>query len=51
MKIVALGDTHGRLNWKVIVTKENESDKIIFIGELSDNAVYLYTWNNTKYIV
>ena len=36
MKIVALGDTHGRLIWKEIVAKESESDKIIFIGDYFD---------------
>lgn len=37
MKIVALGDTHGRLNWKDIVAKELESsDKIVFIGDYFD---------------
>ena len=36
MKIVALGDTHGRLNWKEIVAKENDVDKIVFIGDYFD---------------
>jgi predicted phosphodiesterase len=37
MKIVACGDTHGRLNWKDIVAKELESsDKIVFIGDYFD---------------
>lgn len=34
MKIVCLGDTHGRTHWKNIVAKETDADKIIFIGEL-----------------
>ena len=33
MKIVALGDTHGRYNWKDIVAKESDADKIVFIGD------------------
>ena len=37
MKIIALGDTHGRVIWKDIVAKELESsDKIIFIGDYFD---------------
>jgi predicted phosphodiesterase len=36
MKIVALGDTHGRLNWKEIVAKETGVDKIVFIGDYFD---------------
>ena len=37
MKIVALGDTHGRVVWKEIVAKElDSSDKIVFIGDYFD---------------
>jgi predicted phosphodiesterase len=36
MKIVALGDTHGRYNWKDIVAKESDADKIVFIGDYFD---------------
>lgn len=36
MKIVALGDTHGRVNWKEIVKKEVDADKFIFIGDYFD---------------
>lgn len=36
-KLIALGDTHGRLNWENIVTKELElADKIIFLGDYFD---------------
>lgn len=35
-KIIALGDTHGRNQWKAIVDKEKDSDKIIFIGDYFD---------------
>ncbi len=35
MKLIALGDTHGRMNWKDIVTKE-QFDKVIFIGDYFD---------------
>lgn len=35
MKTIAIGDTHGRQNWKQIVS-ENEFDKIIFIGDYFD---------------
>jgi predicted phosphodiesterase len=38
MKIIALGDTHGRDTWKSIVKTELESsDKIIFIGDYFDS--------------
>ena len=37
MKLIALGDCHGRLNWKDIVEKELEtSDKFLFIGDYFD---------------
>lgn len=36
MKIIALGDTHGRVLWKEIVSKEKDADKIVFIGDYFD---------------
>jgi predicted phosphohydrolase len=36
MKIVALGDTHGRDIWKTIVKVEEDFDKFIFIGDYFD---------------
>lgn len=36
MKLIALGDTHGRSKWKDIVEKEKGSDKIVFIGDYFD---------------
>ena len=36
MKIIALGDTHGRSLWKEIVNKETDADKIVFIGDYFD---------------
>lgn len=38
-RIIALGDTHGRTNWKQVVENEIESDKIIFIGDYFDSFV------------
>lgn len=35
MRIIALGDTHGRTNWKSIV-RNNDSDKVVFIGDYFD---------------
>lgn len=35
MKLIALGDTHGRTDWKEIVA-ETEFDKVIFIGDYFD---------------
>lgn len=36
MKIIAIGDTHGRSLWKDITTKEKDTDKIVFIGDYFD---------------
>jgi predicted phosphodiesterase len=36
MRIIALGDTHGRVLWKEIVAKEKDADKIVFIGDYFD---------------
>ena len=36
MKIVALGDTHGRDMWKTIVKIEEDFDKLLFIGDYFD---------------
>jgi hypothetical protein len=36
MKIVCLGDTHGRTHWKNIVAKETDADKIVCIGDYFD---------------
>jgi len=37
MRILALGDTHGRSAWKQHIEKQNP-DKIIFIGDYFDNG-------------
>jgi hypothetical protein len=37
MKIVALGDTHGRDIWKKIVKVEEDFDKFIFVGDYFDS--------------
>ena len=37
MKIIAIGDTHGKDVWKKIVEKEKDADKIIFIGDYWDS--------------
>lgn len=36
MKTVALGDTHGRINWKRVIRKE-KPDRVIFIGDYFDS--------------
>lgn len=36
-RIICLGDTHGRPNWKKIVEKESSADLIIFIGDYFDS--------------
>lgn len=35
MKIIAIGDTHGRNDWKQIIN-DNEFDKVVFIGDYFD---------------
>ena len=37
MKIITIGDTHGRTQWKEIVNKEKDADKWIFIGNYFDS--------------
>jgi hypothetical protein len=36
MKTVAIGDTHGRSFWKLIIEQEKPFDKLIFIGDYFD---------------
>lgn len=36
MKIISIGDIHGRVLWKEIVAKEKDADKIVFIGDYFD---------------
>lgn len=37
MKIIAIGDIHGRTSWKKIIKKEPDADKIIFMADYCDN--------------
>lgn len=37
MKLIAVGDTHGRRLWKQILEKEQDFDKWIFIGDYFDS--------------
>jgi len=37
MRIVAIGDTHGRDTWKQIVDREMDADKIVFVGDYFDS--------------
>lgn len=37
MKIVAIGDIHGRSVWKEIVEKESDADFIVFLGDYFDS--------------
>jgi len=36
MKIIAIGDTHGRHNWQQVVEAEKEADLYIFMGDYFD---------------
>jgi len=40
MKIIALGDTHGRTAWKEIVSN-TEFDKVVFTGDYFDSREYI----------
>ena len=37
MKLVAIGDIHGRDIWKQIVAKEQDADKFVFVGDYFDS--------------
>ena len=37
MKLIAVGDIHGRGFWKEVVEKEKDFDKFIFMGDYFDN--------------
>ncbi len=45
MKIVTLGDIHGRSIWKDILNKENDADKFIFAGDYFDTRNGGYSAN------
>lgn len=50
MKIIAIGDIHGRQIWKRIVEKHKDADKIIFVGDYFDShdingVTQLYNFN------
>lgn len=44
MKIIAIGDVHGRSTWEEIVQKEHDADKIIFIGDYVDSFYVSPEW-------
>ena len=37
MKLVAIGDTHGRDYWKQIVAQEHDADEFVFVGDYFDS--------------
>ncbi len=37
MKLVAIGDIHGKAIWEEIIAKEKDADKIIFMGDYFDD--------------
>jgi predicted phosphodiesterase len=45
MKIISIGDTHGRLQWKTIVAKEHDADLYVFIGDYFDTRNRGYSGN------
>lgn len=51
MKIICIGDIHGRTEWKNIVEKESDADKIVFVGDYFDSFdisgdIQLQNFNN-----
>ncbi len=42
MKIIAIGDTHGKSIWKLFTKKEFDADRIIFIGDYFDSFDIAY---------
>lgn len=54
MRIVAIGDIHGRDLWRKICTQEENSDKIVFIGDYLDSydgSGYFSQLENLKEII
>lgn len=47
-KILAIGDLHGRNNWKEKTTNINEYERIVFLGDYTDHWTYSdeQIWNN-----
>ena len=37
MKIIGIGDLHGRPYWKQIWEKHSDADKIVFVGDYFDS--------------
>jgi predicted phosphodiesterase len=37
MKILVISDVHGRTDWKMIIAREKNADKIIFLGDYFDS--------------
>ena len=37
MKLVAIGDIHGRDIWKQIVAQEQDADEFVFVGDYFDS--------------
>lgn len=50
MRIIVLGDTHGRDDWKRIVEKEKDADKRIFIGDYWDSLVVPFYAQHDNYL-
>lgn len=40
MKTIVIGDIHGRPIWKNIIDKEEEFDKVVFVGDYFDSKIY-----------
>ena len=54
MKVIGLGDTHGRVRWKIIVSNNEDADKLVFIGDYFDthgNVTPEQQINNFKDII
>jgi predicted phosphodiesterase len=46
MKIVAIGDIHGRDYWKQIIEQEQDADVFVFVGDYFDSFTIKGTRSN-----
>jgi predicted phosphodiesterase len=50
MRLIALGDTHGKDTWERIVKKEKKADKIVFIGDYFDSFDISYQGQRNNFL-
>lgn len=50
MKIIVIGDIHGLNTWQDIISKENNFDKVIFIGDYWDSFNISYEKQRNNFL-